>query len=102
MNLIKKNILLEHVRWFIVEKPVKLGYAALEMIKDVLTIPAMSYEGKYVADLRYPPNPDGNNRDLQKGRDRPIYYFDMMTSSCVPLPRLKVKYIDDYRLIIYL
>ena len=63
------------------------------MIKDVLTIPAMSYEGKYVADLRYPPNPDGNNRDIQKARERPIYYFDMMTSSCVPLPRLRVKYI---------
>jgi hypothetical protein len=50
----------------------------------------MGYEGKYVADLRYPPNPDGNNRDLQPGRDRPIYYFDMMTSSCVPPPRFRV------------
>ena len=78
------------MRWFIVEKPVNLGYAALEMMKDILTIPAMSSAGKYVADLRYPPNPDGNNRDLQPAKDRPIYYFDMRASSCVPPLRRKV------------
>lgn len=51
----------------------------------------MSSEGHYVADLRSPPNPDGNNRDLQAIRQRDIYYFDMTSSNCVPNPKRKIK-----------
>lgn len=86
----------EHVRWFIIDKPVNLGYADLEMVKGVLTIPQMSSQGRFVADLRYPPNPDGNNRDIQPIRSREIYYFDMKNSDCVPTPKRRNKAAGHY------
>ena len=67
------------------------------MVKDVLKIQGMqTSSGKYLADLRSPPNPDGNSRDLQLLRDRAVYYFDMATSSCVPLPRKRVYKINRF------
>jgi carbonic anhydrase len=81
----------EHTRWFIIEKPVHVGYAALSMIKDVLQIPtlgASQSDGsvKYVADLNTPKNPDGNNRDAMPIRDRGILYYDTKASNCAPQP----------------
>ena len=81
----------EHMRWFVVEKPVHVGYAALSMIKDVLQIPtlgASQADGstKYVADLNSPKNPDGNNRDPMPIRDRSILYYDAKASNCAPQP----------------
>ena len=83
------------MRWFIVEKPVHVGYAALSMIKDVLQIPtlgASQADGstKYVADLNSPKNPDGNNRDPMPIRDRSILYYDSKASNCAPQPVRKV------------
>ena len=104
--MVKKKIIFfstiifkEHARWFIVEKPVHVGYAALNMIKDVLAIPALgaqsqacdgSSEMKYVADLNTPKNPDGNNRDIVPVRDRTILYYDAKASNCSPQPVKKV------------
>lgn len=81
----------EHVRWFIVEKPVHVGYAALNMIKDVLAIPTLGARqadggSKFVADLNSPKNPDGNNRDPSPIRDRSILYYDSRASNCAPQP----------------
>lgn len=83
------------MRWFVVEKPVHVGYAALSMIKDVLQIPtlgASQADGstKYVADLNSPKNPDGNNRDPMPIRDRSILYYDAKASNCAPQPVRKV------------
>lgn len=65
-------------------------------MKGVLTIPQMSSNNRFVADLRYPPNPDGNNRDIQPIKEREIFYFDMKNSDCVPFPKRKNKSSGHY------
>lgn len=96
----------EHVRWFIVEKPVKIGHAALEMMKDtLLTVNGENCQGRSTLStelLMSGNNPDGNNRIIQPLRERTIYYFDMAASSCVPPlkkhvnSKIKFSYINIY------
>ena len=90
------------MRWFIVEKPVHVGYTALSMVKDVLAIPVLGSgqadgSTKYVADLTSPKNPDGNSREPMPLRDRGILYYDSKASNCAPQPvRKPVKGVGHY------
>ncbi len=74
----------EHVTYFIMHPPQKIGLTNLQLIKEVLEIPEVEAlsgpnAGRRVIDMNklYSSAPDGNNRSTQDDYNREVFFFDV-------------------------
>jgi hypothetical protein len=66
----------ENVVWFIYEKPIGQGSTVLSMLRDALNPPGKTPHDKQ-------PNYDGSNREIQKTRNRSVFFYDKL-KGCTP------------------